>query len=66
MEIDIRLNATEYDILYDKNIEQVCFYIHENCVVISGLDKDEKVISQFEVERNEFNKLSKLITSYGN
>lgn len=61
MEINVLLKATEYAILYDKNIENICFYIHENCVVISGLDKNEKVINQFEVEKNEFIKLSKLI-----
>lgn len=61
MEINVLLKATEYAILYDENIENICFYIHENCVVISGLDKNEKVINQFEVEKNEFIKLSKLI-----
>ena len=61
MEVELRLKATEYAILYDERIEEICFYIHENCVVISGLDKDEKVISQFEVERSEFVKLTNLV-----
>lgn len=61
MEVELKLKATEYAILYDKKIEEICFYIHENCVVISGLDKNEKVISQFEVERSEFIKLTNLV-----
>jgi len=61
MEVELRLKATEYDILYDERIEEICFYLNEKSVVISGLDKDEKVISQFEVERSEFVKLTNLV-----
>jgi hypothetical protein len=61
MEVELRLKATEYAILYDTRIEEICFYLNEKSVVISGLDNNEKVISQFEVERSEFVKLTNLV-----
>lgn len=67
MEIEIKLDATEYALHYDKNIEKVCFYVHDKCVVISGLDKNDEVVKdvQVEISKEDALKLAKTLLSVG-
>ncbi len=64
MEIQIITEATEYATMYNSNITKVSFYIQENCVVISGLDNNEKVVNdnQVEISKEDFLKISKLLS----
>jgi hypothetical protein len=65
METQVIIEATEFVAVYDKKVERVSFYIHDKCVVISGLDKDDEVIQTFQLEisSSDFLKLSKLMLS---
>lgn len=65
MEIQIITEATEYATMYNSNIEKVSFYIHDKCVVISGLDKNEEVVNdtQVEISKEEFLKIAKLLSN---
>jgi hypothetical protein len=65
MEIEVKVNATEYALVYNKKVEQVCFYLHEECVVISGIDKKDNVINnlQLEISKSDFLKISKLLSN---
>jgi hypothetical protein len=65
METQVIIEATEYALIYNKKVEKVSFYIHNNCVVISGLDKKDNVVQglQLEVGSSDFLKLSKLMLS---
>jgi hypothetical protein len=65
METQVIIEATEFVAVYDEKVERVSFYIHDKCVVISGLDKDDEVIQAFQLEisSSDFLKLSKLMLS---
>jgi hypothetical protein len=65
METQVIIEATEYALIYNKKVEKVSFYIHDKCIVISGLDKNDEVIQglQLEVGSSDFLKLSKLMLS---
>lgn len=66
MELEVKLNATEYAIVYDAEIVKVCFYIYDKGVVISGLNKQDKVVNdaQLEVSREDFLKLASLLNNF--
>lgn len=61
MEIQLICDTTEFAVYPQKENEKTSFYIHENCLVISFLDKDENVITQSEIEINDAKKLGKIL-----
>lgn len=65
MIIQIITEATEYATMYDSNIVKVSFSIQDNCVVISGLDGNEEVVNdnQLEISKEDFLKISKLLSN---
>jgi hypothetical protein len=66
MEIEIICDTTQYAVFPNKKIEKTLFSINEKSLVISFCDKNEKVLTQSEIEISDARKLAKLILNYVN
>ena len=61
MNVNIEIEITEYRVNSPKNYHSVMFNAEKESVVISFLDKYEKVIVQTEVLKSEFLNAAKII-----
>ena len=61
MNVTIEIEITEYRVNSPKEYESVSFSTDKETVVISFMDKYEKVIVQTEIFKSEFLKAAKII-----
>jgi hypothetical protein len=61
MNVQLECEVTEFNVMPDEENEKNIFYFHEKSLVISFANKDEEVISQSEISREDTIRLAKLI-----
>jgi len=61
MNVQLECEVTEYHVMPDEDNEKNIFYFHENSLVINFANRDEEVISQSEISREDATRLARLI-----
>lgn len=61
MNVQLECEVTEFNVYPNEDNEKDIFYFHNDSMVINFADRDEEVISQSEISREDAIKLAKLI-----
>jgi hypothetical protein len=61
MNVQIEFEVTEFNVYPNEDNEKNIFYFHGDSMVINFADKDEEVISQSEISREDAIRLARLI-----